>query len=410
MKMENRFRSRRQCFIQYKSSMKKRLSIFLSIAMIMTAVFSTLPSECVYADGIGQEEYMNDDALISIVLPYDTKYIGKRAYYGCENLESVTIPYGCTKIGESAFAMCPKLYYVSIPPTVKTIEPGAFAGDTSLKELTFNGTNNNFYYTGGVLYDKYRKELISYLPGNERKVYHMPDSVKKIDKYAFWGAECLEKVVVSDQPTTITPYDFAFCSGLKYIYMPSFIKSVQEYAFRDCKNLEYLYFGYKNVVIDPTAFFNCDSEFSTVSGQSADVFNEKFAYSSELEDMDKGVENIPETEKPASSGSASSNSASGNSASSNSASGNNAGGTSGSGTTAGGTSGSGTAAAAASSGAPSTVGKWDPATTTYVTRNPNIKSGVDALTNRLNGIWADPYISSAPVNGGVYTPIITLPK
>jgi hypothetical protein len=56
------------------------------------------------------------------------------------------------------------------------------------------------------------------------------------------------------------------------------------------------------------------------------------------------------------------------------------------------------------------VGKWDPATTTYVTRNPNIKSGVDALTNRLNGIWADPYISSAPVNGGVYTPIITLPK
>ena len=327
---------------------------------------------------------MNDDALISVVLPYDTKYVGKRAYYGCKNLESVTIPYGCTKIGESAFAMCPKLAYVSIPPTVKTIEPGAFAGDTALENLTFDGSNDNFFYSGGVLYDRETKELISYLPGNERKVYHMPNSVKKIDKYAFWGAENLEKVVVSDQPTTITPYDFAYCTGLKYIYMPSFIKTVQEYAFRDCKNLEYLYFGYKNVVIDPTAFVNCDSEFSTVSGQSADVFNEKFVYESELEDTAMTSDNVP-----GSSSGVSGNGLSGNSASGNSASGNSAGN---------------------DTSLPSSVGTWDPATTTYVTRNPYIKQRVDSLTNRLTDPFGSLNLQAQPVNGRVYTPIITLPR
>ncbi len=94
---------------------------------LLTAVFSLLPFECVYADGVHKEEYMNDDALISINIDPDFTYIGARAYYGCVNLESVVIPEGVTRIGESAFAMCPKLSYISIPSSVKTIEPGAFA-------------------------------------------------------------------------------------------------------------------------------------------------------------------------------------------------------------------------------------------------------------------------------------------
>jgi len=365
-------------------NVKHRFSLILSFIIFVVSAGLILPAKQVYADGIAQEEFMNDNSLVSLSIPYGNTYIGKRAYYGCKNLESVTIPYGVTKIGESAFAMCPKLAYVLIPETVKTIGPGAFAGDTALENISFEGSNNNFFYSAGVLYDDETKELISYMPGNERKVYHMPDTVRKIDKYAFWGAENLEKVVVSTGPTTITPYDFAYCSGLKYIYMPEYIKSVQEYAFRDCKNLEYLYFGNKKVSIDPTAFFNCGGTFQTVSGASADMFNEKFVYESEL---------VEEQER-LSSGSKASDPVSGNSVSGDSASGN---------------------SAPESNPAPSTAGKWDPDSTTYVTRNPALKSMVDSLTDRLSqtaGVLPQQTGQAVPPFGrvlGTYTPVIKLP-
>ncbi|MBO4373979.1 MAG: leucine-rich repeat domain-containing protein [Lachnospiraceae bacterium] len=328
---------------------------------------------------------MNDDALISVSIDPDFTYIGNRAYYGCVNLESVYIPEGVTRIGESAFAMCPNLSYVYIPSTVRTIEPGAFAGDVSLSTVDLSGDNDHFIFSNGALYDDNVKKLISFLPGNGRIVYHMPDSVKTIYNYAFWGNPTLEKVVCSKQVTTISPYDFAYCSGLRYVYMPSFIKSVQEYAFRDCKNLEYLYFGYKNVAIDETAFFNCGGDYSTVSGANADAFNAKFDYGTELEAADivlkKDLYNASVSGGSASTDSSSSNSASGNGASA-------------------GESG------AQSSAPGSTVGKWDPETTTYVTRNPYIKSAIDTLSNRLKGLGFDNIFRKDRYNG----PLITLPQ
>ncbi len=354
-----------------KTSLNKSL-FFLAL----TAVLTVLPLKCVYADGVHKEEFMYDDALISVSIDPDFTYIGNRAYYGCVNLTSVTIPEGVTRIGESAFAMCPNLSYVSIPSTVRTIEPGAFAGDVSLADLSLSPDNENFIFSNGVLYDSEVKRLISFLPGNGRVVYHMPDSITRIYNYAFWGNPTLEKVVCSKQVTTISPYDFAYCSGLKYVYMPSFIRSVQEYAFRDCKNLEYLYFGYKNVAIDETAFFNCDGEYETVSGANIDTFNAKFDYGSSLEEKEM-ILTSPKNKTGISGNSASNNSASGNSAVTNAQNG---------------------------TGYNSTVGKWDPATTTYVTRNPYIKAAVDTLTTKLQGLGF-----SIPYNGQYNGPLITLP-
>ncbi|MBQ7463813.1 MAG: leucine-rich repeat domain-containing protein [Lachnospiraceae bacterium] len=354
--------------------------------LLLTAVLSVLPLKCVYADGVHKEEFMNDDAIISVSIDPDFTYVGNRAYYGCVNLESVVIPEGVTRIGESAFAMCPNLSYVRIPSTVKTIEPGAFAGDTALSSLDISPYNDNFILNNGVLYDDQVKKVISFLPGNGRVVYHMPDSVKTIYNYAFWGNPTIEKVVCSKQVTTISPYDFAYCSGLKYVYMPSFIKSVQEYAFRDCKNLEYLYFGYKNVAIDDTAFYNCGGDYSTVSGANADTFNAKFDYGPELEKAEVILTSSGRGK------STSGNSASGNSASGNSASGNSA--SFGSGLI----SGSGSQA--------SSVGKWDPDTTTYVTRNPYIKSAVDRLSQRLRSTGINPDYNISRYFG----PLINLPQ
>ena len=255
--------------------MRERIAKLMAVIMIsIPVIIMVMPPVRTEAAGIAMEEHMNDDSLTSISIPSGTTYIGDRAYYGCSNLYSVVIPDGVTGIGESAFAMCPQLATVSIPPSVKTIKPGAFAGDGALVTLTFNGSNNNFFYSDGVLYNPATTEIISYLPGNRKVQYKFPDTVKKIDKYAFWGANYLQRVVVCSGITSITPYDFAFCSGLQYVYLPSSVKSIQEYAFRDCVSLKGVYAESKSIKINDTAFYNCRSALQTVSGADYTMFSQ----------------------------------------------------------------------------------------------------------------------------------------
>ena len=263
-----------------RGHLAQKISILLSATLVALFV---VPSSTVYAKTITREQYMNDKKIESLELDSDVTAIGDRAYYGCTNLKSVIIPEGVKTIGESAFAMCPNLDYVSIPSTVKTIKPGAFAGDTSLKTLVFPHGNSNFYFLAGALYNRKGTKLISYLPGKEYHFYDMPDSIKEVDKYAFWGSKNLEKVYVSPNVPSITPYDFAYCSGLKYVYLPESVKSIQEYAFRDCINLEYIYSENRNLKVDPTAF-KLAGKAKTVSGANLDEFNAKCVIDKEDEE------------------------------------------------------------------------------------------------------------------------------
>jgi hypothetical protein len=264
--------------------LKKRFAvnrICLALSVTIVTLFG-IPHSEVYADSIGREEFMNDKTITELKIDGDVTSIGDRAYYGCTNLESVEIGEGVRKIGESAFAMCPNLKYVTIPYSMKTIMPGAFAGDTSLSALTFPNGNVNFYFLAGALYNSKGTRLIAYMPGKSYSIYDMPDSIKYVDNYAFWGSKNLQKVYVSPNVETITPYDFAYCSGLKYIYLPSSVKMIEEYAFRDCKNLQYIYTEGKKVKVDPTALTNA-AKVKTISGADLDTFNSKFVLDDEEE-------------------------------------------------------------------------------------------------------------------------------
>ncbi len=341
--------------------------IWKCLILSLAAGLFVRPPVLVYADGVLKEQHMYDQTLVSTTLPEGTKYIGTRAFYSCPQLESVTIPDGCRRIGESAFAMCPKLAYVSIPSTVETIEPGAFAGCTALTNLSFRGTNPHFFYSDGVLYDPDTTKLISYLPGKDSTFYNMPNTVNQIDKYAFWGAKNLEKVVVSDHARTISPYDFAYCDGLKWVYLPESVKSIQEYAFRDCSSLESIYAGYKKLKVDPTAFFN-GKNYSIVSGANLDEFRLKFYTEEDLAAEKKAGEEAERVERERSG--LSSNTVSVNRGSS---------------------------------------GTWDPDTTSYVTRNPKVKEGIDSLSKWLsnnylgNGALSYPYVRVWDYPGGYAT-------
>jgi len=86
--------------------------------------------------------------------------IGADAFKGLTNLTGITLPSGVTSIGANAFDGCTNLTDITLPSGVTSIGANAFNGCTNLNSVTFNGTisSGNFSSTTpfpGDLRDKY---------------------------------------------------------------------------------------------------------------------------------------------------------------------------------------------------------------------------------------------------------------
>ena len=87
----------------------------------------------------------------------------------------------------------------------------------------------------------------------------IPDTVTKIDSFAFAGFTSLTYITIPDSVTEIGPSAFLGCTSLKSIIIPDNVKMIDENAFKDCTNLESIIIGNSVNVIKSNSFFNCTS-------------------------------------------------------------------------------------------------------------------------------------------------------
>ncbi len=226
---------------------------------------------------IGPEAF-RECSLKSITIPDTVKKIDKMAFYGCKKLERVAIEEGVAYIGVSAFASCPKLTSVMIPASVTDICAGAFSGCTSLSSVEIASGNKNYFYNDGVLYNKASTELVQYLPGRRSTTYEIPFTVKRIDRYAFWGASLLTDVRLSNNVKEIPDHAFSNCTGLTHVYLPESVKRIGAYGFSDCVNLTYVAMESSDVKISETAFSGCGENLKTDNGVTEESARESSGY------------------------------------------------------------------------------------------------------------------------------------
>lgn len=81
---------------------------------------------------IGDEAFIYNTDLKTVVIPEGVTGLGYRAFYGCENLETVTLPSTIDTIYDEDFAYCTNLTQINLPNELFYADENIFTGCSAL--------------------------------------------------------------------------------------------------------------------------------------------------------------------------------------------------------------------------------------------------------------------------------------
>ena len=231
--------------------------------------------------GIEQYAFYDCELLEEISIPGTVTTVGNSAFYRCKNLKSIEIPEGVTKIDGSAFIFCSSLEQIKLPQSLTSIGSGAFDNCTSLisvelpdnaiissdtfkecknlSDIVISDTNNNYIVKNGILYNKNMTRILCYPAGIKDTEFSVPDTVKTIGDFTFYGAKVLESINIPDSVTNIGTDAFGECSGLKEAVIPDSVTSMGEAVFYKCTSLEKVKLSVNITSPNPAVFQYCSS-------------------------------------------------------------------------------------------------------------------------------------------------------
>lgn len=194
---------------------------------------------------------------------YPVVSINHDAFNGNTNITSVTISDTVLKIEENAFANCSSITNVIIGQSVETIETGAFTLCSSLTEINIPASvtllssewavncssleninvdpaNENYSSQNGFLLSKNGEILLSYPPGKALSTT-LPESVNTIGESAFSYVP-ITSFEVPDTIRRINQYAFSYCDSLTNVICSTNFTSLGVYAFYGCSSLQSITF------------------------------------------------------------------------------------------------------------------------------------------------------------------------
>jgi len=108
---------------------------------------------------------------------------------------------------------------------------------------------NNLYINGELLTELVIPDTVTKI--NDYAFYRctrlksitIPDSVTSIGGSAFYGCTSLTSITIPDSVTSIGDFMFGYCTSLTSITIPDSVTSIGKYAFYNCKSLKTIYYS-----------------------------------------------------------------------------------------------------------------------------------------------------------------------
>lgn len=214
---------------------------------------------------IGNEAFRNCSNLATVVIGDDVKTIGYDAFYECKAMTALTLGKRMETIGDGAFYYCSKLSSITIPNSITNIGSNAFLYCNSLWSV--NITNLQAWCKISFENDRAnplkgpRNQSQSaarlYLNGSEVKELVIPNNVTSIKPYAFTECQGLRAVTIPNSVTSIETSAFYSCDNLTTVNIEGNGTTIGNYVFCDCGNLTTLNITGNLTSIGANAFERC---------------------------------------------------------------------------------------------------------------------------------------------------------
>ncbi len=209
----------------------------------------------------------------NVVIPSGVKVISDGAFFDNKTIKSVVIPEGVTEIGWNAFLACTNLTSVTFPDSVETIVTGAF-DDTAW--LDIQREKNPLVIVNDILLDgktasgdvtiPYGIKTIGYYAFCPDGYYikesnitsvSLPESVERIEMFAFYGCDKLKTITIPDKVTVLPAGVFGNCRTIESVIIPYMVTDIERDAFLNCTSLKNIEIPEGMRKIGETAFEGC---------------------------------------------------------------------------------------------------------------------------------------------------------
>ena len=257
-------------------------------------------------DSIYGTAFLYCNKLETVTLHEGLKYLGDGAFNGCTMLKGMTLPSTLTYIGTECFLGNTQMENIYIGAGVDELGE-SFMAKTAIKTIDLDPANPNFKLVDGVLYDQ-EGIMVYAVPMKGMTEYTIPEGTLGIYGGAFWGSEVatvtlpasmravgdyafcqsalaninlpndivyfgeqafaatqLTEVVLPENAPYIQDGQFAGCTKLKKVTLPSSILEIYNHAFMNCSGITFVALGSKAPTI-MDYYEDYDDPFYNVSG------------------------------------------------------------------------------------------------------------------------------------------------
>lgn len=171
----------------------------------------------------------------------------------------------------------------------------------SITGVTVSDKSKYFMAKDGVLYNKKMTELVYYPSHKKASSFKVPDTIKSIGCYAFFGNRYLEKVVLNEGvkkigweafkssnieivniPESVREIGygcFSGCRKLKKVNNKASLSEIEDNTFRNCISLKKLELGSNVNKISEKAFYNCGAVINIPDGNQNYITEDGILYS-----------------------------------------------------------------------------------------------------------------------------------
>lgn len=167
-------------------------------------------------------------SISEIYLPPSVVEIQSGAFFTCKDLKKITGGENLKEIGDYAFEYT-GLEVINLPASLEKIGKGIFMDSSLVETITIAEENKYFKTVDDVLYTKDGKKLIVFPSGKYVQSFTVPESVERIEPYAFSGSRCSE-IHFNEGLKTIGYYAF-HNAAFKNIKLPSTMETIEWDAF-----------------------------------------------------------------------------------------------------------------------------------------------------------------------------------